>query len=279
MPQPTKYWQRVQGKVAIVTGAGSQGAGFGTGKAISYLLAKEGAKVCLVDQDPARVRETHELIAEAGGTSLICTGDVTETRACESFIAAAVEHFGGVDILVNNVGIAPRAEPVETFDEAIWDRVMNVNLKSAALMAKYAIPAMLKAGSGSIVNISSTASLISSGLPSYAASKAAVNALTCELAVLYGRRRIRVNTVAPGAIFTPMLATVLSNEALTEMRERRRKVAPLGIEGDAWDVASAVLFLASDDARFITGVCIPVDGGVTKIAPLTAYELIKNDAI
>lgn len=277
MPQPNKFWNRLEGKVAIVTGAGSQGDGFGTGKAIAYTFAREGARVCLVDRDPERAEQTRALIATAGGEAFVHAADVTESQACAAIVAATVERYGRLDVLVNNVGIAIASQRADVLDEESWDRVLAVNLRSAVLMSKYAIPHMNKAGGGSIVNISSVASVISSGSLAYAPSKAAMNSLTCELAILHGRDGIRVNTVAPGHIFTPMSAGALANTAASEKsRAIRRNVAPLGIEGDAWDVAAATLFLACDEARFITGVFLPVDGGVTRIAPLKAHALINE---
>jgi NAD(P)-dependent dehydrogenase (short-subunit alcohol dehydrogenase family) len=277
MPQPTRFWNRLEGKVAIVTGAGSQGSGFGTGKAIAFTFAREGARVCLVDRDPERAEQTRELIAASGGQAFVHSADVTESQACAGIVAATVERYGRLDLLVNNVGIATASQRAEVLDEESWDRVLNVNLKSAVLMSKHAIPHMIKAGGGSVVNISSVASVISSGSLAYGPSKAAMNSLTCELAILHGRDGIRVNTVAPGHIFTPMSAGSFAKNASNEKaRETRRKVAPLGIEGDAWDVAAATLFLACDEARFITGVFLPVDGGVTKISPMKAHDFIND---
>ena len=277
MPQPQKFWNRLAGKVAIVTGAGSQGNGFGTGKAIAYSFAREGAKVCLVDREADRAEETRALIAADGGEAFVHAADVTDSTACAGIVDAAVKRYGRLDILVNNVGIANGKQSADQLDEADFQRVMDVNLKSAVLMAKHAVPHLRAAGRSAIVNISSVASMFSSGSIAYASSKAGMNALTNELAILHGRDGIRVNTVAPGHIFTPMLIDVFARGVLpASAREARSKVAPLGLEGDAWDVAAAVLFLASDEARFITGVLLPVDGGVTRIAPLTAHDFINT---
>lgn len=277
MPQPSKFWNRLERKVAIVTGAGSLGSGFGIGRAVACTLAREGARVVLVDREQERAEETRALIAAAGGTALACAADVTSSAACAQVVAAAVTAYGGIDILVNNVGIATSRQPVGELDEAVWQRVMDVNLKSAVLMCKHAVPHMIRAGGGAIVNVSSVASLISSGSIAYAGSKAALNSLTAELAVLHGRDGIRVNCVVPGHVFTPMSSSAFKDGVMDPVaRARRSKVAPLGIEGDAWDVAAAVLFLASSEARFITGVLLPVDGGVTRIAPMAAYQLLSE---
>ncbi|MGE0383202.1 MAG: SDR family NAD(P)-dependent oxidoreductase [Gammaproteobacteria bacterium] len=275
MPKPTRFWNRLAGRVAIVTGAGSQGSGFGTGKAIACTFAREGAKICLVDREPGRAEETRALIVADGGDAFVHAADVTEGQACAGVVAATVARYGRLDILVNNVGISGAPQRVDALDEAAWQRTMDVNLKSAVLMSKHSVPHMAAAGGGAIVNISSVASLISSGSIAYAGSKAALNSLTQELAISLGRDGIRVNTVAPGHIFTPMVVDLFERGVLdAASREARRKVTPLGIEGDAWDVAAAALFLASDEARFVTGVLLPVDGGVTKIAPLTAHDYI-----
>lgn len=216
------------------------------------------------------------MIAAEGGESFVHAADVTDSQACADIVAATIARYGRLDLLVNNVGIATGSERVDALDEANWQRIMDVNLKSAVLMSKHAVPHIVRAGGGAIVNISSVASMISSGSIAYAGSKAAMNSLTVELAILHGRDGIRVNTVAPGHIFTPMVTDLFERGIMdNKARETRRKVAPLGIEGDAWDIASATVFLASEEARFITGVLLPVDGGVTRIAPLAAHAMIN----
>jgi NAD(P)-dependent dehydrogenase (short-subunit alcohol dehydrogenase family) len=181
-----------------------------------------------------------------------------------------VSRYGRLDVLVNNVGISPPMR-LETYDEALWSRVLDVNLKGAVLMSRAAVPVMSAGGGGAIVNISSIAGMRAHGSLAYGASKAAMAQLAREIAVAYGRQGIRANTVAPGHVMTSHVEHLIP----PAMRETRRKVGPLNLEGDAWDVAAAVSFLASDEARFITGVELPVDGGVTAIAPLAAYELIR----
>jgi NAD(P)-dependent dehydrogenase (short-subunit alcohol dehydrogenase family) len=272
MPSPTVFHQRLSGKVAIVTGAGSLGQGFGTGKAIACLFAAEGASVCLVDQQSERAGETLALITEAGGRAFVSAGDITDGAVCARIVDETVERYGGLDILVNNVGISGAPGRLEDVDEASWDRVIDVNLKSAFLMSRSAAPRIVARGGGAIVNVSSVAGIRSHGSAAYGASKAGMVAFTRELAVMYGRDLVRANAIAPGHIFTPMVKSMLNDE----LRERRRKIAPLPLEGDAWDIAAAALFLASDESRFITGTCLPVDGGVTEVAALAAYDLVQK---
>ena len=270
MPRPGRYFDRLSGKVAIVTGAGSRGEPFGTGKAIAYLFAREGARVCLVDLDRQRAEQTQSIIAGDGGEAFVAVADVARDADDEAVVRTTVQRWGRIDILINNAGISLGGGRLERLEEAAWDRVLDVNLKSAMLLAKHAIPHMT--GGGAIVNITSVAALRAHGVVPYGASKAALIALTRELAVLYGRDGIRANAIAPGHIYTPMVSGGLDEK----VRERRRKVAPLGIEGDAWEVAAAALFLAGDEARFITGVCLPVDGGVTQTAALTGHAFITE---
>src|SRR5687768_15662633 len=182
MPQPTEFRNRLTGKVAIVTGAGSQGNGVGTGKAIAVLFAREGAKVCLVDLEPGRADATRKLIEDAGGEAFVCAADVTSSGECARVVAATLERFGRLDVLVNNVGIGVSGGRVEQLDEALWDKVMDINLKSAVLMCKHALPALI-AARGSVVNIASIAALRAhGGGVAYGASKAGMIALTNELA-------------------------------------------------------------------------------------------------
>lgn len=273
MPRPTKFSGRLSGKTAIVTGAGSHGAGVGTGKAIAIAFALEGARVCLVDRQIERAEQTREEIESNGGEAFVAVADVTHSSACAAVVAATLQRYGRLDVLVNNVGIGVGGGRVEQLDEAVWSQVISVNLTSAVLMAKHAISALI-ASRGNIVNIASIAALRAhGGGVAYSASKAGLVAATRDLAVMYGRDGVRANVVAPGHIFTPLVEGMLDHAA----RETRRKVAPLGIEGDAWDVAAAALFLASDEARFITAVCLPVDGGVVEIGALAAHALIDSE--
>ncbi len=264
---------RLGGKVAIVTGAGSSGPGIGTGKAISILFAREGARVLLVDQVGARAEETLSAVREEGGEAAVCEADVTNADDCQRLVKAAKERYGRLDILVNNVGILGPGSVLEVKEED-WDRVLDVNLKSMLLTSKNAIPEMIAGGGGSIINLSSIAGLrAGSGGASipYAVSKGGVIALTTQMAVHHGRDNIRVNCIAPGHIYTPMVAGGMREE----MRELRRRAGPLGSEGTAWDVAWATVFLASDEARWITGVVLPVDAGLLATTPLAMLRHLQ----
>lgn len=273
MPQPKQYNSTMAGKVAIVTGAGAEGDGIGIGRAIAVVLAGEGAKVCLVDLDAQRAQDTLKQIESMGAEAFVISANVTLRDDCARIVEETMSRYGRLDILVNNVGVATPVA-LEADDEDAWTRVLNINLTSAMLMSRYSVPAMTQNGGGSIINISSIAGIRAHGSIAYGPSKAAMAALARELTVLYGRQGIRANTVAPGHVLTPLAMSLLPEQ----MRVKRRNVGPLGIEGDGWDVALAVRFLASDEARFITGVHLPVDGGVTEIGPLSAHALIEAGA-
>ena len=262
---------RLQGKVAIVTGAGSSGPGVGNGKATAILFAREGAKVLLADNVESRARETLKVIEEEGGTASVFEGDVTRSDDCRAMVEAAVERYGRLDVLDNNVGISHRARVVEVREDE-WDRVMEVNVKSIMLTGRFAIPAMIESGGGSIINISSIAGLRANGTTPYSTSKAAVIGLTFSMAGDHGRDNIRVNCIAPGLVYTPMVAPRM-DEAL---RRTRREAAPLGTEGTGWDVAWAAVFLASEESRWVTGVVIPVDAGLSITTPVSATPLAQH---
>ena len=250
---------RLAGKVAIVTGAGSRGEGIGNGRAAAVLFARESAKVLLVDQTRKAAEETLEMIRGEGGEADIFEADVTRSADCEAMVADAVRRWGRLDILDNNVGIGGRATVVDV-DEAEWDHLMRVNVTSMMLTSKHAIPAMVKAGGGAIVNISSISALRPRGLTPYSVSKGAVIALTRAMAIDHAPQGIRVNCIAPGPVYTPMVS---SGGMSADLRERRRRASPLALEGTGWDIGYAALYLCSDEARYVTGVVLPVDGGVT----------------
>jgi len=257
---------RVKGKVAIVTGAGSIGPGIGNGKASAILYAREGAQVVLVDRSDA-VEDTKRLIDEEGGECITFRADVSKSNDCKRIIEKCIQTYGRVDILHNNVGIVEPGGVVETSEES-WDRVIDVNLKSMFLTCKYVLPYMEMQRSGSIINISSDAAIRQLAYPaiSYSASKAGVNALTREIALQYASKGIRANVIMPGSMKTPMVVASLTNTYtgdIDEMMKERDAICPMGHQGDAWDVAYAALFLASDEAKYITGTTLVVDGGLT----------------
>ena len=254
---------RLENKVAIVTGGGSVASGIGNGRATAILFAREGAKVMIVDIQQAAAEETLEAIKKEGGEAEIFVADVSKAKDCQAIVKRVLDRWGKLDILDNNVGISGPGSVVEVSEED-WDRVMEVNVKSMMLMGKYAIPPMAAAGGGAIINISSISAIRPRGLTPYTASKGAVIALTRAMAIDHAKDHIRVNCVAPGPVYTPMVYTKGMTE---EQREMRRKASPLGIEGSGWDIGYAALFLASDEARFITGVVLLVDGGVSLASP------------
>jgi NAD(P)-dependent dehydrogenase (short-subunit alcohol dehydrogenase family) len=253
--------QRLSGKVAIVTGAGSRAEGIGNGRATAILLARHGARVALLDAIREWAEATARMIEAERGECVVLAADVTDPAACAGAVEQTVARWGGLDILVNNVGIAgPPGTAVEV-DPAAWDQAMRINVTSMMLMAKYAIPEMRKRGSGAIVNIASVAGL-TGGHPNllYPTSKGAVVNLTRAMAAHHGEEGIRVNCIAPGMVYTPM---VYSRGMTPEMREARRNRSLLKTEGTGWDVGNAVLYLASDEARWVTGIVLPVDAGAT----------------
>ena len=259
---------RVKGKVALVTGAGSVGPGWGNGKATSALYAREGARVFLVDYNLEAAQETKAVIDGEGGDCAAHRADVSDSGSVEAMVAACVERYGRIDILHNNVGIIEVGGPVEISEEN-WDRLMAVNVKGMFLTCKYALPQMEAQGGGAIVNISSIAGIRYTGYPSvsYNASKGAVIQLTQNIAVQYAAKGIRANCVLPGLMNTPFitqgLQSAYSDEGVEEMIRQRDALCPTGKMGDAWDVAYAALFLASDEAKYINGVNLLVDGGLT----------------
>jgi NAD(P)-dependent dehydrogenase (short-subunit alcohol dehydrogenase family) len=254
---------RLAGKVAIVTGAGSRADGIGNGRAAAILFAREGAKVLLVDQTKALADATLKMIEAERGEAAVCVADVTDSDQCRKMVEEAVSRWGRLDILDNNVGIGGRGTVVETKLEE-WENIMRVNVTGMMLASKHAIPAMVKNGGGAIVNISSISALRPRGLTAYSASKGAVIALTRAMAIDHAAEGVRVNCIAPGPVYTPM---VYAGGMNAETRDRRRKASPLQIEGTGWDIGYAALYLCSDEARYVTGVVLPVDGGVTVASP------------
>jgi NAD(P)-dependent dehydrogenase (short-subunit alcohol dehydrogenase family) len=268
---------RVEGKAAIVTGAGSTpGPGIGTGKATAVVLAREGASVLLVDLHPERAEETRRLIEDEGGKAEVFRADVTQAAEAEAMVAAAVEAFGTVDVLVNNIGLASLGTVVDLEEEA-WDRALDVNLRTAFLASKYAVPVMAAQGSGAIVNVSSISAVRGDGTLAYSAAKGGLNAMTVDMAYTHGRQGIRVNAVAPGHITTPMVLSVSAPGPRAEfMNAMRTEAGLLGTPGTGWDVAHAAAFLASDEARWITGVTLPVDSGVLSVTPLMMAPHLRS---
>jgi NAD(P)-dependent dehydrogenase (short-subunit alcohol dehydrogenase family) len=254
---------RLAGKVAIVTGAGSRADGIGNGRAAAILFAREGAKVLLVDQTKELADATLKMIEKEGGTAAVCVADVTDGDQCRRMVEDAAARWGRLDILDNNVGIGGRGTVVETKLEE-WENIMRVNVTGMMLASKHAIPAMVKGGGGAIVNISSISALRPRGLTAYSASKGAVIALTRAMAIDHAAEGVRVNCIAPGPVYTPMVYAAGMN---AETRDRRKKASPLQIEGTGWDIGYAALYLCSDEARYVTGVVLPVDGGVTVASP------------
>jgi NAD(P)-dependent dehydrogenase (short-subunit alcohol dehydrogenase family) len=260
--------KRFQDRIAIVAGAGCVGPGWGNGRAIAFGLAEEGARVFAVDRNPDSMAETVERITAIGGTVQTHLCDVTDSAAVAAMVRACMAQWGRVDVLVNCVGGSAAGGPVE-MDEAVWDSQVDFNLKSVFLTCKHVLPIMQAQRSGAIVNLASTSGLrwTGSAQVAYAATKAGVIQMSKVIAVQYAPHGIRVNTVVPGQLHTPMVEARLAGqraggdvEALLKQRVAR---IPLGFMGDGRDTAAAVLFLASDEARFVTGTEIVVDGGMT----------------
>jgi NAD(P)-dependent dehydrogenase (short-subunit alcohol dehydrogenase family) len=247
---------RLEGKVAIVTGAGSRGPGIGNGKATAILFAREGAKVILVDRLAERMNETLDIINSEGGEASVFIGDVTNITDCQAMAKETVARYGKLDILHNNVGIDSTGSVVN-IDVEEWDKIMAVNLKSIMLTSKFAIPEMIAAGGGAIINISSVAALRPRNMVAYSTSKGGVIALTRAMAASHAVDHIRVNCIIPGMVYTPMVADILTEET----RKQRRLSTPLQTEGTGWDVGWAAVYLASDEARWVTGITLPVEGG------------------
>ena len=257
---------RMDGKVAIVTGGGTRLPGIGIGCAIARVLAREGVSVLVVDREEDNAKATVSQIEEEGGRAAFYVADVSSEADCESMVGAARTTFDGLDILVNNAGISLHAPITETtFD--LYEQIMSVNLRGTFMASKYAIPALIEGGGGSLVNIGSVVAIRDAGVthPAYAASKGGVLALTVDLAGEYGRRNVRVNAVLPGMISSPIQASIG-----TPSPEMQKRMNMLGRMGNVWDVAHTVGFLCSDEASYITGQVLSVCGGATQGMPASS---------
>jgi NAD(P)-dependent dehydrogenase (short-subunit alcohol dehydrogenase family) len=261
-------------RIAVVTGAGSVGPGWGNGKATAVLLARQGAKIFAIDINEDAARETQALIAEEGGECIPYACDMTKAAEVQAAIAACAERYGAIDILVNNVGGSAAGDPV-AMTEDVWDAQMDLNLKTAFLGCKYVLPIMERQQSGVVVNISSIAGLrqhVDGRVNvAYSSTKAGLIGFTNSVAMKYVKKGIRCNTVVIGVMHTPLVEQRLvrqlgATDAAALIQQRHAQV-PLGRMGDAWDAAHAVLFLVSDEARYITGTEIVVDGGISAARP------------
>ena len=249
---------RLDGKVALITGAAS-----GMGKVAAELFAREGAQVLLADVTDEAGRAAADEISSAGGHAAFVHTDVSKPEEFEAAVRSTVARFGALNVLYNNAGIFPADDgSVTETSERTWDRVMDINLKGVFLGCKYAIPAMIESGGGSIINVASFVALVGAATAqiAYTASKGGVLSMTREIAVEFARKGIRANALCPGPIETPLLAELLADPA---RRERRLVHIPVGRFGQAEEIARAALFLASDESSFVTGATFVVDGGIT----------------
>jgi NAD(P)-dependent dehydrogenase (short-subunit alcohol dehydrogenase family) len=249
---------RLQDKVAVITGAGS-----GIGRETALLFAAEGARVVVVDVNDRAGEETVALLAKSGGAGVYCRADVSKSADAQAMVEAARKTYGGLHILFNNAGILHAEDDnAETTSEEVWDLTLSVNLKGVFLGCKYGIPAIRASGGGSIINTASFVAILGAATPqvAYTASKGGVLALTRELAVVHAREGIRINALCPGPLKTELLMKILNTE---EKRQRRLVHIPMGRFGEAAEMARAVLYLASDEASFVTGATFLVDGGIT----------------
>ncbi|MCZ6676688.1 MAG: SDR family oxidoreductase [Candidatus Poribacteria bacterium] len=266
-----QHGARLEGKVAIVTGAGTRSPVDGVGRATSILFARHGAKVLLVDRDVQNAEKTLAAIEADGGEASVFIADVSQNDDCQAMAEVAIGRYGGLHILFNSAAIGSPGTVVDA-DEAVWDKVMEVNLKGMMLTSKHAIPKMIDAGGGSIINIASIDGMRANAWRNiaYAVSKGGAIALTRNMAVHHGRDNIRVNCIAPGHIYASMTSGISD-----EMRDLRRRAGPLGTEGTAWDIAWAGVFLASDESRWISGVVLPIDAGLLAATPLAMLSHLR----
>jgi len=259
---------RLAGKIALITGAGSVGPGWGNGRAEAIIFAREGASLLLVDRDPAALSVTVDTVRAEGGTAVGCEGDATDGTVLRQLVERCTAEYGRLDVLVNNIGGSRPGGPVE-LSEQDWQQQISLNLTAAFLACKHAIPVMIAQGGGAIVNTASASGLRWTGAAQvgYAAAKAGIIAMSRVIAVQHAADGIRVNTVVPGQLHTPMVEARLAGQraggdVAALLRQRQSRI-PLGFMGDGRDTAYAALFLASDEARFVTGTEIVVDGGMT----------------
>ena len=257
---------KLAGRTVLVFGAGSIGPGWGNGKAAAVAYARAGANVVAIDSNFAAAEETAAIITSESGKALALVSDVTSLEAVQRTVATALEAFGSVEILHNNVGHAGMGGPIELSEEQ-WLREIDINLNSMFRTAKAVLPHMLKQQRGVITNISSTAGIRYTGYPyaSYYASKGGVNQFTVGLALQYASQGIRCNAILPGLMDTPLIYAQIAGQykSVEEMQAARHAATPTGRMGTGWDVAHAAVFLASDEAGYINAVCLPVDGGLT----------------
>jgi len=260
--------KRLQDKIAVVTGAGSVGPGWGNGRATCVRFAEEGAKIFAVDRNPASAAETVARVKDVGGEIVVHQCDVTDSASVAAMVKACIDRFGRIDVLVNNVGGSAPGGPVEMSEE-VWDAQVDMNLTSVFLVCKHVLPVMEKQKTGSIVNIASTSGIRFTGAfqVGYAATKAGVIQLSRAVAVQYAPKGVRVNTVVPGQLHTPMVEARLARQRaggdIAALLAQRLERIPIGFAGDGRDTANAALFLASDEARFVTGTELVVDGGMS----------------
>jgi NAD(P)-dependent dehydrogenase (short-subunit alcohol dehydrogenase family) len=254
---------RLAGKVAVVTGAAPRGEGVGNGMATAILFAREGAKVVLVNRSAERAEKLAKQIKEEGGEASVFAGDVAKADVCEAMAEFATRTYGRLDILHNNVGIGAPGTP-ETVKLEDWHRVIDANLTTAMLCSKYCIPRMKAGGGGSIIMVSSIAGAVglmgSPGAVAYSTVKAGLHGFTHSVAADYATENIRANCIIVGSVHTPMVAHLGA-----EARERRKKMVPMQVEGTAWDIAHGAVYLASDESRWVTGILLPIDGGLTAL--------------
>ncbi len=263
---PSPRNERLAGKTVIVSGGGNDDSGLlSIGSGIARLVARQGAQVVVFDVSPGRADATVSAIEGDGGTAVSCIGDVRKRDDCRRAVADAESAFGSLEALVNCAAVLPASQSASD-DVDDWHRVIDINLLGPTLLSEAAAPAIVRAGGGAIVNISSISSIRGMGGGAYTSAKGGMNAMTVEHAYQWGRQGIRVNCVLPGHVYAPM------GDHPDEIRQRRRKAGVLGTEGTPWDIAWTVAFLVSDEAKWITGVLLPVDGGSTSTTAMPMHH-------